>query len=204
MKEILKLKYKSTKNIDFFFNELNENLSFEKWAFGSFPAYSLTPFYSEILGNKPAKFLKKTSTKGKNKQIIYYNSNSEIIGQIHYLEFSKFNKEWIVSRKFYEKENDNLIEYSFGSCLESRKDATIQSIKYADCQDGKIHNVYSLTKDEKYSIISLEYGNNNITFLNQKMWLPFYVERNYKIQQVNNEIVIVDELLENGKTERIM
>lgn len=39
--------------------EANKVAVAEKWGYGVIPPFLLLPFYSEILGNKPGRFLKK-------------------------------------------------------------------------------------------------------------------------------------------------
>lgn len=200
MKDKLKELFESNKNnFSVFKEQANRQNVSSIWGMGAIPPYSILPFYSEILGNKPGKFLKKNSFPGKNKQHYILNSKNEIINSIEYSEYSEFNKQWIVYNKFYFHSSESIIEYSFGSALENDTNVNLDSIKLAQLENGIIVRGGVLRETDEYEYEELEYESKdgNINFIKHKnWWANVYFERAYSI--IYNDNISIYEISDKG------
>ena len=78
MKKELEILFERNKReFAFFKEEANKIGVASKWGQGVIPPYSILPFHSELLGNKPGRFLKKASKPGANRQCYLLNSNKQ-------------------------------------------------------------------------------------------------------------------------------
>ena len=200
MKDKLKELFESNKNnFSVFKEQANRQNVSSIWGMGAIPPYSILPFYSEILGNKPGKFLKKNSFPGKNKQHYILNSKNEIINSIEYSENSEFNKQGNVYNKFYFHSSESLIEYSFGSALENDTNVNLDSIKLAQLENGIIVRGGVLRETDEYEYEELEYESKdgNINFIKHKnWWANVYFERAYSI--IYNDNISIYEISDKG------
>lgn len=202
MKEKLRVLFEDNKgNFSFFKENVDKQKVSSIWGIGVIPPYSILPFYSEMLGNKPGRFLKKSSQPGKNRQCYLLNINNEIINSIVYDEFSRFNNQWIVSNKFYFYSPNSIIQYSFGTAFEHESNAKLNSVTFAQIEEDKIVKAFILGSRNEYEELEYLYHNNEIYFIKQKSWLEVYFERNYKI--VHGDHISIYEILNNGKMEII-
>lgn len=182
--------------------EANKVAVTEKWGYGVMPPFSLLPFYSEILGNKPGRFLKKESLPGKNKYCYLLDAENRIVNSIEYAKFSEFNNQWIVYNKFYFHDSESIIEYSFGSALENDTIVNLDSVKLVQLSEGRITKGYTLIISDAYEEFEYHYEDDRINFVETKIWWPeTYFERNYKVTY--NDNVLIEEVLNNGKTVKI-
>ena len=182
--------------------EANKVAVAEKWGYGVIPPFSLLPFYSEILGNKPGRFLKKKSLPGKNKYCYLLNTENRIVNSIEYAEFSEFNNQWIVYNKFYHYLPFSIIEYSFNSALENDQHPDLVSVTLVQLNEGKVIKGHKLRCDNVYEVLEYHYESDRINFIEQKVWwTDTYFERNYKVTYNGN--VLIEEILNDGKTVKI-
>ena len=182
--------------------EANKVAVTERWGYGVIPPFSLLPFYSEILGNKPGRFLKKKSLPGKNKCCYLLDAEDRIVNSIEYAEFSEFNNQWIVYNKFYHYLPSSIIEYSFNSALENDQHPDLVSVTLVQLNECKVIKGHKLRCDNVYEVLEYHYESDRINFIEQKVWwTDTYFERNYKVTYNGN--VLIEEILNDGKTVKI-
>lgn len=201
MKKELEILFERNKReFAFFKEEANKIGVASKWGQGVIPPYSILPFYSELLGNKPGRFLKKASKPGVNKQCYLLNTDNQIINGVEYDSFNDLNSQWIVSNKFYFYSPDSTIQYSFGSAFENETNARLERVTIAQIEDNKIKSAYSFGNRSEYEELYYSYQDDRICGITQKVWVDAYFERHYIIMYDDISIL---EILSDGTTQKI-
>ena len=162
---------------------LSDNAVSQSWGMGIMPAYSLEPYSCELLGSKSGRMLKKKDcSPAVNRHKYFMDINNNIIGEISYAKFSNLKKEWLVYRKFYFRQDNEIIGLIFGATLESKDDANLNHVILVKLDDGIITDSYSYSYDNRFAAKKYLYKDNVITNIEQRMWLSTYIERYYNIE----------------------
>lgn len=162
---------------------LSDNAVSQSWGMGVLPAYSLEPYNCELLGYKPGRMLKKKDCSlAVNRHKYFMDINNNIIGEISYAKFSNLKKEWLVYRKFYFRQDNEIIGLIFGATLESKDDANLNHVILVKLDGDIITDSYSYSDDNNFSAKRYLYKDNVITNIEQRMWLSTYIEHYYNIE----------------------
>ena len=162
---------------------LSDNAVSQSWGMGVMPAYSLEPYNCELLGYKSGRMLKKKDcSPAVNRHKYFMDINNNIIGEISYAKFSNLKKEWLVYRKFYFRQDNEIIGLIFGATLESKDDANLNHVILVKLDDGIITDSYSYSYDNRFAARRYLYKDNVITNIEERLWLGTYIERYYNIE----------------------
>ena len=162
---------------------LSDNAVSQSWGMGVMPAYSLEPYNCELLGYKSGRMLKKKDcSPAVNRHKYFMDINNNIIGEISYAKFSNLKKEWLVYRKFYFRQDNEIIGLIFGATLESKDDANLNHVILVKLDDGIITDSYSYSDDNRFAARRYLYKDNVITNIEERLWLGTYIERYYNIE----------------------
>ena len=162
---------------------LSDNAVSQSWGMGVMPAYSLEPYSCELLGSKSGRMLKKKDcSPAVNRHKYFMDINNNIIGEISYAKFSNLKKEWLVYRKFYFRQDNEIIGLIFGATLESKDDANLNHVILVKLDDGIITDSYTYSDDNRFTAKKYLYKDNVITNIELRMWLGTYFERYYNIE----------------------
>ena len=162
---------------------LSDSAVSQSWGMGVLSAYSLEPYNCELLGYKPGRMLKKKDcSPAAHRQRYFMDINNNIIGEISYAKFSNLKKEWLVYRKFYFRQDNEIIGLIFGATLESKDDANLNHVILVKLDGGIITDSYSYSDDNNFSARRYLYKDNVITNIEERLWLGTYIERYYNIE----------------------
>ena len=162
---------------------LSDNAVSQSWGMGVMPAYSLEPYNCELLGYKSGRMLKKKDcSPAVNRHKYFMDINNNIIGEISYAKFSNLKKEWLVYRKFYFRQDNEIIGLIFGATLESKDDANLNHVILVKLDDGIITDSYSYSDDNRFAARRYLYKDNVITNIEERLWLGTYIEHYYNIE----------------------
>ena len=162
---------------------LSDNAVSQSWGMGVLPAYSLEPYNCELLGYKPGRMLKKKDcSPAVNRHKYFMDINNNIIGEISYAKFSNLKKEWLVYRKFYFRQDNEIIGLIFGATLESKDDANLNHVILVKLDGAIITDSYFYSDDNRFSARRYLYKDNVITNIEERLWLGTYIEHYYNIE----------------------
>ena len=162
---------------------LSDSAVSQSWGMGVLSAYSLEPYNCELLGYKPGRMLKKKDcSPAVHRHKYFMDINNNIIGEISYAKFSNLKKEWLVYRKFYFRQDNEIIGLIFGATLESKDDANLNHVILVKLDGGIITDSYSYSDDNNFSARRYLYKDNVITNIEERLWLGTYIERYYNIE----------------------
>ena len=162
---------------------LSDKAVSQSWGMGVMPAYSLEPYRSELLGYKPGRMLKKKDcSPAVRRQRYFMDINNNIFGEISYAKFSNLKKEWLVYRKFYFRQDNEIIGLIFGATLESKDDANLNHVILVKLDDGIITDSYFYSYDNRFAARRYLYKDNVITNIEERLWLSTYIEHYYNIE----------------------
>ena len=162
---------------------LSDNAVSQSWGMGIMPAYSLEPYSCELLGSKSGRMLKKKDcSPAVNRHKYFMDINNNIIGEISYAKFSNLKKEWLVYRKFYFRQDNEIIGLIFGATLESKDDANLNHVILVKLDDGIITDSYFYSYDNRFAARRYLYKDNVITNIEERLWLSTYIEHYYNIE----------------------
>ena len=162
---------------------LSDSAVSQSWGMGVLSAYSLEPYNCELLGYKPGRMLKKKDcSPAVHRHKYFMDINNNIIGEISYAKFSNLKKEWLVYRKFYFRQDNEIIGLIFGATLESKDDANLNHVILVKLDGGIITDSYSYSDDNNFSARRYLYKDNVITNIEERLWLGTYIEHYYNIE----------------------
>ena len=169
------------------------------WGMGIMPSYSPAPYISELEGCKPGRFLKKDSEPAKNRQCYFLDKDKKIIAELKFAKYVTIKKQWIVYRKFFLHETDNILEITFGSELDGNLEANLDSVSLIKFMDGRAIGHYCLNNTGEYFETLYKYNDDKVTFITEKIWRNTFTERFYEINHTDDCLTIFEVLTDSRK-----
>jgi hypothetical protein len=169
------------------------------WGKGIMPAYSPAPYMSELQGCKPGRFLKKDYEPAKNRQCYFLNKDGRTMGELKFAKYTAMQKQWIVYRRFFLHEADQILELTFGSELNGNLEANLDSVSLIMLQNDKATRHYSLSSTGEYFETLYQYNADKITSITEKIWRSTCSERYYEINHADDSLIIFELLINNNR-----
>ena len=180
-------------------SSMEKNYKTTIWGMGIMPSYSPAPYMSELQGCKPGRFLKKDSEPAKNRQCYFLNKDNKIIGELKFAKYVTIKKQWIVYRKFFLHEADQILELTFGSELNGNLEANLDSVSLIKFLNDKATGHYCLNNTGEYFETLYRYNADKITSITEKIWRSTFTERFYEINHAGDSLTIFEILTDNSK-----
>jgi hypothetical protein len=205
MKKTLQIIFENNKQkYPDFLKLVEKESSATQWGIGIMSAYSIIPYYSEMLGCKQGRMLKNESTPGKNKQRYNLNNQGKIISETEFVNFNSRKNYWLTVKRFFAYKQNHIVEFCFSSASDHGIEAKLDFVKLAKTKDNLTVSCYMLNSDNEYTRLDYNYTNKRITTINQQMWLTenLVANRSYDLHHANTGVIIT-ETLPDGNTYKI-
>lgn len=169
-----------------------------KWGMGVLPAYTLEPYYCELLGYKPGRMLKKEGAPAKNRQCYYLDNKNRIICELEHVKYFEKRDDWMIARIFFVHDSESINGFKFGASLESRRESSLAHVVMALKHNNLITKVCSLSNSGEYSELEYFYDDTAVVAIKQKLWIEVYVERNFILHHTKDGLIIEETLPDNS------